>query len=85
MNEGEDTGSVQLCAGPGKRPQQTEDRSHAYIPLWKKLAVLEGVTGVLNQSLVLNGKIIPGQFIHRLPLDLDVEASPGLQITTPDF
>lgn len=51
----------------------------------KKRAVLEGVTGVLNQSLVLNGKIIPGQFIHRLPLDLDVEASPGLQITTPDF
>lgn len=78
-------GSVQLCARPGKCPQQTDDRSHAHIPLREKWAILEGATGVLNQSLVLKGKTIPGQFTHGLPLGLEVEASFGLQITTPDF
>lgn len=78
-------GSAQLCAGPEKCPQQTDDRSHAHIPLQRKWAVLEEVTGVLNQSLVLDGKTIPGPFVHGLPLDLEVEASPGLRITAPDF
>lgn len=71
--------------GLGSAPSKLTTGAMLIFPLWRKWAVLEEVTGVLNQSLVLDGKTIPGPFVHGLPLDLEVEASPGLRITAPDF
>lgn len=48
----------------------------------EKMGSIREANRVLTQGLILDRKTIPGQFILKLPLDLEAEVSPGLGITS---